>query len=174
VNKKHIPLSCLGPRALEQLKAAGVDVDARLAKERGKIKSPDIPFHKFHVVPGEERTFDGIKFDSKLEMNMYRKLKELNIPFERQPEFVLQEGFEHDGRKERPIKYVADFRITAPDGSSLVVDAKGVRTRLFELKRKMMLQIHGIEIHNIRSLPELVAFLSQHGLLNRNSVSQAC
>jgi len=168
-NKKHVPISCLGPGALQQLRDAGVDVDAKLAKERSKTGASDIPFHKFNVSPGDERTFAGIKFDSKLEMNAYKKLKEYRIPFVRQPEFILQERFEHGGHVIRPIKYVADFQLTIGT-EPVVLDMKGVRTTDFMIKKKLLLHTHGIEVHCIRNLGELVDFLFQHGFLNRNSV----
>ena len=175
-SKKHIPLSCLGPGAIKQLREAGVNVEASLAKERGRPRSSDVPFHKFNVRPGDERTFDGIKFDSKLEMNAYKKLKEYGIPFTRQPEFILQERFEFEGHIIRPIKYVADFQLVQAGDQSckpVVLDMKGMKTYDFMIKRKLLLHTHGIEVHCLRSLAELVDFLSRHGFLNRNSAVSA-
>ena len=85
---------------------------------------------------------DGITFDSKAEADRYIELKTLQAAgqvrwFIRQPRFLLQEGFEKDGRTFSPIEYVADFLICWADGSITVEDVKGVRTRTYRDKRKL-------------------------------------
>jgi hypothetical protein len=85
---------------------------------------------------------DGITFDSKAEANRYIELKSLQAAgqvrwFIRQPRFLLQEGFEKDGRTFSPIEYVADFLICWADGSITVEDVKGMRTREYRMKRNM-------------------------------------
>ena len=51
---------------------------------------------------------------------------------------------------ERPAKYVADFVYTDRASEECVVeDVKGVRTREYVLKRKLMLWVHGIKIREI-------------------------
>ena len=49
-------------------------------------------------------------------------------------------------RTERPVKYIADFVYTDKSGRLVVEDAKGVRTDVYVIKRKLMRQVHGIEI----------------------------
>jgi hypothetical protein len=46
---------------------------------------------------------------------------------------------------ERPISYIADF-VYHEDGRTVVEDAKGVRTDVYVIKRKLMLWRHGIKI----------------------------
>ena len=46
---------------------------------------------------------------------------------------------------ERAAHYVADF-VYQKDGSQIVEDAKGHRTDMYRLKRKLMLWVHGIRI----------------------------
>lgn len=46
---------------------------------------------------------------------------------------------------ERACSYVADFVYTR-DGTTVVEDTKGVRTKEYIIKRKLMLHIHGIRI----------------------------
>lgn|SRR5574341_659965 len=47
--------------------------------------------------------------------------------------------------------YVPDFRWTDCDtGAVCVADAKGIRTREYELKKRLMLAVHGIEIQELR------------------------
>ena len=77
---------------------------------------------------------NGIKFDSKLESEFYEYLLEMGCDFELQPVFLLQDKFEHNGKKYRKIEYKADFRI-----GNVVIDVKGQETDVFKLKRKMLL-----------------------------------
>lgn len=62
--------------------------------------------------------------------------------FELQPEFILQEGFTHQGVKHRPIKYRADFKVFYPDGRVEIVDVKGKRTKEYQIKKKLLLKKH--------------------------------
>jgi hypothetical protein len=57
-----------------------------------------------------------------------------------------------DGTKlvERKVEYVADFVYTDTEtGENIVEDAKGVRTKEYIIKRKLMYAIHGIRIHEV-------------------------
>ena len=48
---------------------------------------------------------------------------------------------------ERPCRYVADFVYTdRATGQTVVEDTKGVRTKEYIIKRKLMLHVHGIRI----------------------------
>lgn len=91
-------------------------------------------------------TSDGIKHDSIKEANRWCELKLLERAgmiqdLQRQVKFLLipkQEG-------ERPVYYIADFVYTE-NGNKVVEDAKGCRTEVYKLKKKMMLYFHGIRI----------------------------
>lgn len=90
---------------------------------------------------------DGIIFDSRKEADYYCELRVRKMAgkikdFERQVPFVLQPKFSYQGKTVREIKYIADFVITYPDGEQEVVDVKGVRTKEYLLKRKMLLCLH--------------------------------
>lgn len=51
---------------------------------------------------------------------------------------------------ERSCKYVADFVYTLNDsGATVVEDTKGVRTKEYIIKRKLMLWVHGIRIREV-------------------------
>lgn len=50
-----------------------------------------------------------------------------------------------DGKMERPVRYIADFR-WVENGFITVADAKGYRTKDYVIKRKLMLFIHGISV----------------------------
>jgi hypothetical protein len=91
----------------------------------------------------DKRTYEGILFDSEIEMKCYR---DYLLPLKRegvvkeialQPKFTLQPKYEKNGKKVLPIHYVADFEITYSDGRNLVVDIKGLPTSDAKIKRKM-------------------------------------
>lgn len=95
--------------------------------------------NKYH---NNKITVDGIKFDSKDEAKFYEALKDRKskreiLNFELQPKFVLQEGFKKNGKTYKQITYKADFRVYMLDGSSYVVDVKGMLTDVFALKLKL-------------------------------------
>lgn len=104
---------------------------------------------KFNVDKDKaKRTCNGIVFDSELEMKYYRdvvlpgvesgriKYYELQKPYELQPKFA------HDGKIVQPIKYVADFYIEYADGSSEVIDTKGIPDSTAIVKRKMFWYVY--------------------------------
>ena len=90
-----------------------------------------------------KRTYEGITFDSVLEMKYYRDvvcpLKESGdiVYCELQKPYELQPKFEHDGFNVQSIKYVADFFIVYKDGREEVVDTKGYADTTAIIKRKM-------------------------------------
>ena len=49
---------------------------------------------------------------------------------------------------ERECSYIADF-VYRYNGKTVVEDAKGMRTKEYVLKRKMMLYFHGIRISEV-------------------------
>ena len=51
---------------------------------------------------------------------------------------------------ERSCKYIADFVYTdCKTGQTIVEDTKGMRTREYVIKRKLMLYLHGIRIKEV-------------------------
>jgi len=112
-----------------------------LAKKNKKKRS------KFGVDTTEKgkqkRTYKGILYDSKMEMDFFKECIEPKlktgeiISCQRQVEYILQEGFSHNGKKILPIKYRSDFNVTYVDGSLVVYDVKGRADNTALLKRKM-------------------------------------
>ena len=99
---------------------------------------------KFNVDKNtEKRTYNGIVFDSILEMRYYRDVicpkvesgditnVQLQVKYELQPKFV------HDGKSVQAINYVADFVITYSNGNMEVIDTKGCPDSTALLKRKL-------------------------------------
>ncbi|SDG73740.1 Protein of unknown function [Aneurinibacillus thermoaerophilus] len=86
---------------------------------------------------------DGITFDSKIEAQYYLYLKELKekgevLEFQLQPQYLLQgEYINSEGKKIRPIYYIADFLVTYKDGTQEVIDIKGKPTPEAKLKKKL-------------------------------------
>lgn len=113
-------------------------------------------------------TVDGITFDSRKEAARYAELKLMERAglirdLERQVKFVLIPAqYEPDridyskspkGRKvkgrliERECAYIADFRyFSIEDGKTIVEDSKGLKTKDYVIKRKLMLHVYGIRI----------------------------
>lgn len=47
------------------------------------------------------------------------------------------------------VVYVADFTYRTHDGCEHVIDAKGVRTPVYRLKKRLMLSVHKIRIEEV-------------------------
>ena len=106
---------------------------------------------------------DGEVFDSKKE---YRRWKELIllvkageisklqrqvkytlIPSQREPDIRGPRGGIRPGKLiEREVSYIADFVYTDKAGQTVVEDCKGLRTKEYIIKRKLMLHEYGIRI----------------------------
>ena len=116
---------------------------------------------------------DGITFDSKKEGNRYRELKLLEKAgviqdLKLQEKFVLipaqfetiptGEYYKVGEKKGQPktkkvcvenaVVYVADF-VYEKDGEKVVEDTKGVRTKDYIIKRKLMLHRYRIKIKEV-------------------------
>ena len=93
---------------------------------------------------------DGMPFDSKREAERWRELRLLERAGEisdlrRQVRYELVPKMPG----ERPVDYIADFVYRDKDGNEVVEDVKGVRTREYIIKRKLMLWRHGIRIREV-------------------------
>ncbi len=90
----------------------------------------------------------NLKFDSKKEANYYLTLKAKRINGEirsikLQPEFLILRGFTlENGERIKGIKYVADFEVEYADGHKEIVDVKGLRTDVYKMKKKMLLDMY--------------------------------
>ena len=95
---------------------------------------------------------DGIKFDSKREAKRYSELKlleqghviqdlRLQVPFELIPKVIIH------GKPHRAIVYKADFVYFDNEKKQQVIeDSKGFKTDVYSLKKRLMKQVHNIEI----------------------------
>jgi len=116
--------------------------DARLAPWKKRAKYRNV-----------KTEVDGLKFDSKKEAKRWVELKQLldagrisnlmrQVVFQLVPQVVL------DGRKQQPVKYVADFQYQLGD-QIIVEDVKGFKTPEYRMKRKMMKAFLGIEVEEV-------------------------
>lgn len=119
-------------------------------------------------------TVDGVTFDSKKEAARYRELRLMEragyiIKLQRQTKFVLiptqrepsgeiysrgeKKGQPKPGKTiEHEVSYYADFtywKKTDNDWKYVVGDVKGVRTEVYKIKRKLMLERYGIRISEV-------------------------
>lgn len=102
--------------------------------------------NKYHVAAAPDRTIDGIRFDSRAEMQRYLELRMLERAgqikdLERQVEYVLvPKHVRKDGSKCLGIVYLADFRYLDLRTNRVVVeDVKGALTEAYRLKRTLLL-----------------------------------
>lgn len=114
---------------------------ARKNKKHNNIQVDKEPARK-NKYNNQKTIVDGIEFDSKKEAEYYCQLKLLKQAGEirdigLQQKYTLQPGFKKNGVKYQPITYIADFVITNNDGTTEVVDIKGVETQVFKIKRKL-------------------------------------
>jgi hypothetical protein len=146
--------SRLGPAAQKQ-------VLLQLGKQHGReAKTPGR--NKYNAKPTDVVMPDGTvrHFSSEKEANRFRELDLLQrageitglrcqVPFELVPHQIRE-----DGKKEQPVKYIADFVYN--DGCRRVVedvkgytDPKSAAYKLYTVKRKLMLQRYGITIKEV-------------------------
>ena len=106
---------------------------------------------KYHA---RKITRDGITYDSVKEYSLHQELLLLERAgaiqgLKRQVRFELIPSQRYDGKViERPVRYIADFTYTE-NGNLVVEDVKGMRTKDYILKRKMMLYLCGIRIREV-------------------------
>lgn len=114
--------------------------------------------NKYHNIPDSRNAAEReIKFKSRKEARRYDELMlmlkagqihELKL----QPQFTLQEAYTTpEGVRVRAIRYDADFSYNT--GYGLVVEdvkgGKATKTRVYEMKRKLLLERFGIVISEI-------------------------
>ena len=99
-------------------------------------------------------TVDGRTFDSRKEAIRYAELALMQragliSDLQTQVPFEIIPAQKRNGRTiERPVKYIADFVYTE-NGEQVVEDTKGMKTKEYIIKRKLMLYEFGIQIKEI-------------------------
>lgn len=105
-------------------------------------------------------TFDSLKeYKRYLELCLLAKAGKIDdlkrqvrftlIPEQREPDIIGPRGGVTKGRViEKKCEYVADF-VYNYNGKTVVEDTKGVKTKEYIIKRKLMLWVHNIKIIEI-------------------------
>lgn len=126
----------------------------RLVNSVGKVGLSDAPKKKSKY-SSVKTVVDGITFDSKKESEYYKTLLMLQKAcevddIELQPKFeykVLYTRFDQiDPIVSKKETYISDFRVTYKNGDIEIVDCKGMRTAIFNRKKKIVEKLFGISI----------------------------
>lgn len=98
----------------------------------------------------KKTTVDGIKFDSKREAQFYSSLKQLERAGHVY-EVELQKPYALTVNGQLVCTYKADFAFyDAIQNRNRVVDVKGVATKDFAIKKKLMRAVFGIDVEVVR------------------------
>ena len=82
--------------------------------------------------------------------DLQRQVKFVLIPTQREPDTIGPRGGVKEGKViEQECSYIADFVYYNKEGSFVVEDTKGFRTKDYVIKRKLMLHVHGIRIEEV-------------------------
>lgn len=103
---------------------------------------------------------DGVTFDSVREAQRWQELKLMRsageitelrrqVHYELIPTQKIRDWKTGKMKTERGVMYIADFVYRDRAGEFIVEDTKGFRTADYIIKRKLMLQVHGIQIHEV-------------------------
>lgn len=119
----------------------------RMSREQYKAQQQAPKKRKYRNVPV---TVDGLRFDSKREAAYYGELK-IREKAGEVSALALQPSFEllNDGGKK--TRYVADFAFWDHVADRFrIVDVKGFETRIFQMKKRMMKVLKGIDVEVIK------------------------
>ena len=143
-------ISRLSPAAQRQILEKLGRKQARAAMDK-----PTRKYHNRKCTVTLPESGKSITFDSEKEARRFGELvllqKAGNVRSLRlQVNFTLQEGYTtSEGERVRPIVYRADFtyqELTKTGWRTVVEDVKGVRTKEYGTKRKLMLEKFGVSI----------------------------
>lgn len=155
------------------MRRAKISINAN-ADVLARIKTVKQSGGRYRVSKKEDRTFEGIVFDSKWESEVYKILKQ-QLPAEaihRQVVFTIQPKFKSaDGKAVREVQYIADFVLSPtpyiPDTNPIpadviIMDAKGHVTDIFKLKNKMFMFKYGTIIHQLKRPADVQAVIDMY------------
>lgn len=125
----------------------------KIPEMKNKVPMPKVKPPKYR---NKKVTIDGITFDSQLEAYRYQELKLLEragviFDLKRQVKYTLIPAQKINNKVvERECCYYADFTYTdASTGEFVCEDAKGMKTKEYRIKKKLMLYVFGIQIKEV-------------------------
>ena len=155
-----VDVRSLSPKAQKQvyeklIEAQKLNAGAKSGAKKDKFPSEDESPSKRSKYGAKKVTVNGIQFDSKREARRYLDLSAMEMAgqirdLQLQVKFELIPSQRIDGKVvERSCDYVADFTYYDKDGWYVVEDTKGMKTKDYIIKRKLMLYIHKIRIREV-------------------------
>lgn len=146
-------VSRMGPAAQKQILAkVSQDAVEKQTKYHNQKAQRTMPSGKVYTFDSQK---EARRYDELMLLLQAGRIRKLEL----QRQFTLQESYiTPDGKRVRAIRYVADFvyeRPTEPDCTGtvhwlrVVEDVKGVRTKEYQMKQKMMQERFGITIKEV-------------------------
>ncbi len=104
--------------------------------------------HKYNAKPCE---VNGIKYRSQKEMRRHQELLLMEkageiTDLKREVPFILAPSVVINGKKVRELRYFVDFTYFNRNGELKCEDTKGMKTRVYMIKRHLMRHIWDIEV----------------------------
>ena len=157
----YADISDLPPRYQEQVRRKLQEKTSKASQGKEKQHAPRPEKSEEPKYHNRRTLVDGISFDSKKEARRYVELRDMLrckaiSDLKLQQEFTLQEAYTTpEGVRVRAIRYKADFTYYRDDGAghdTLVVEdvkSRATKTRVYEIKRKLLREKFGIEINEV-------------------------
>lgn len=139
-----------------------LDTDRRVRRHAGSGPRPTEPKHSDRDAQGSQQIRDrkvvegDLTFYSKTEhrrphrLLLVQRACEITGPHRQIWYELIPATLRPDGKKRRAKANIADFVYRTKDGKVVVEDVKGVLTDAYRLKKKLLLERHGIEIQEVR------------------------
>lgn len=125
-------------------------------RKRGMRVNRAMMNYRTNKFSAEKTEIDGIQFDSRKEASVYWQLKMAqrageikNLQRQVKYELIPNQRDEKGKVIERAVYYVSDFEYDDPIRGHVVIDVKGFKTKDYIIKRKLMLERHGIRIEEV-------------------------
>lgn len=147
-------IAALGPDARRQIALAILKDEQQKRALREQAQE-----EKKNKYNAEKTAYNGELFDSTKEADRYAELLLMQragkiFDLQRQVKFELIPPQERpDGKREFPVRYIADFVYKDSTGRKVAEDVKGYKNgaayKMFVVKRKLMLLVHHIAVEEI-------------------------
>ena len=111
--------------------------------EKGKILmhgpmntvAPKVKSENKKIKSAKKVEYNGILFDSELELAFYQNLKAYNIPFEHQKKYIITPTFKYRGKTIYGVTITLDYVFK---DIGLIIDTKGYPNDVFPVKMRIL------------------------------------